>query len=312
MKKRLLSLLLCIVMVLGLFSVTASAETGTGGTATTTTTTVDFTAQKEGAFLFAPKFGVEVSSDLAESYGYTDSVTDGVSALDVLVKAHEAALGASFTKSTAKSYLDIGDTGFITQIFGEKTGNCGFTVNGEIPHNDVLADDTYAPGGKSYTGYTVTQAKINDGDAVEFFLYQDGDALDNYPLYKQNGKTVSSVSGKPGQTLELVVDGYCIGYYGFVPMQALEGAGQVDALEDAKLAWVTEDNGSAKLTDVSATAIGEDGKISVKLPDEEGTCYICPPKKSRTTMQRLSSCTFSRSWSTRTLLIPLRPTVRAI
>ena len=65
-----------------------------------TSVTVNFTSQAGGAFLHAPQFGVEVSSDLAESYGYTDQVTDGVSALDVLVKAHKIIYGSDFTKES--------------------------------------------------------------------------------------------------------------------------------------------------------------------------------------------------------------------
>ena len=95
MKKRILSLLLVFIMLLGTLPVSAMADEGTQEPVTPppTTVTVDFTAQAEGAFLCAPQFGVEVSSGLAESYGYTDQVTDGVSALDVLVKAHEVVFG---------------------------------------------------------------------------------------------------------------------------------------------------------------------------------------------------------------------------
>lgn len=80
MKKRLLSLLLILVLLLGLLPSAALAANSA---------TVDFTVQAAGAFLCAPQFKVEVDSNLAESYGYTDKVTNGVSALDVLVKAHE-------------------------------------------------------------------------------------------------------------------------------------------------------------------------------------------------------------------------------
>ena len=54
-----------------------------------------FTAQMAGGFLMAPQTGVEVTSNLAESYGFTDQVayTDAVSPLDVLVKAHELIFG---------------------------------------------------------------------------------------------------------------------------------------------------------------------------------------------------------------------------
>ena len=48
----------------------------------------DVYKRQENMFIMVPT-RVEVSSDLAERYGYADDVTDGVSALDVLVKYHE-------------------------------------------------------------------------------------------------------------------------------------------------------------------------------------------------------------------------------
>ena len=89
---RILVILIAVMMVFTMMPSMAFADVegnagaeATGVTSTPTTAKVNFTAQAAGAFLIAPQFGVEVSSDLAESYGYTDQVTDGVSALDVLV-----------------------------------------------------------------------------------------------------------------------------------------------------------------------------------------------------------------------------------
>ena len=48
---------------------------------------------------------MEVASNLAEKYGYTDTV-DGVSALDVLVKLHEYFFEDEF-KQAANSMNDI-------------------------------------------------------------------------------------------------------------------------------------------------------------------------------------------------------------
>lgn len=70
---RMLALLLSLMLLAGMLPTTASAADG----ASETTVTVDLTAQAEGAFLMAPQFDVAVSSNLAESYGYDDQVTDG-------------------------------------------------------------------------------------------------------------------------------------------------------------------------------------------------------------------------------------------
>ncbi len=241
------------------------------GAPVVSTAEVTIRSQAAGAYLHGFAEKQTVTSDLAEKYGYTDEV-DGVSALDVLVRAHELIFGKDFTEDTAKDHLVVGSTGSITTIFGEKTVNCGFTINGSVPHNDVLADDSYAPGGKSYTGYTVAQAEVSTGDVVDFFLYQDGYALDNYPIWEKDDTKLDSLTVKPKDTVNLTVMGYCIGYYGCVPMEALEDKGQVSALESAQLAWVDAENGT--LTDISGAVVAEDGTVSFTAPETEGTYYL--------------------------------------
>ena len=84
MKKRALSLLMSLVMLVSMLPTTAWAADETE-TTTPTKVNVDFTAQAAGGFLIPPQFNVEVFSDEAEKFGYkdnfTDSVTNGVSAL---------------------------------------------------------------------------------------------------------------------------------------------------------------------------------------------------------------------------------------
>ena len=236
-----------------------------------TTAEVTIRSQAAGAYLHGFAEKQTVASDLAEKYDFTDEV-DGVSALDVLVHAHELTYGEAFTKETAKDYLVVDGSGFITTIFGEKTVNCGFTINGSVPHNGVLADDTYAPGGKSYTGYTVAQAEVNTGNVVDFFLYQDNSALDNYPIWEKADAKLDSLTIKPKAAVNMTVMGYCIGYYGCVPMEALEANNLISALEGAQLAWVNAENGA--LTDISGAVVAEDGTVSFTAPETDGTYYL--------------------------------------
>ena len=235
------------------------------------TAEVTIRSQAAGAYLHGFAEKQTVASDLAGKYGFADEV-DGVSALDVLVRAHELTYGEAFTKETAKDFLVVGSTGFITTIFGEKTGNCGFTINGSVPHDGVLKDDSYAPGKKSYTGYTVAQAEVNTGDVVDFFLYQDNYALDNYPIWEKADAKLDSLTVKPKAAVNMTVMGYCIGYYGCVPMEALEANEQVSALEGAQLAWVNAENGA--LTDISGAVVAEDGTVSFTAPETDGTYYL--------------------------------------
>ena len=236
------------------------------------TATVTIRSQAEGVYLHGFAQPVEVASNLAESYGFTDQVTDGVSALDALVKAHEITFKDAFTKETVDEFLAVSDSGFVTKLFGETTSNCGFTINGETPHDGVLKDDSYAPGKKSYTGYTITQATVKNGDVVDFFLYQDSSALDNYPIWERNGAPLSSLTVKPEAKVDITVNGYWIGYYGCVPMAALAENGQIKALEDAQLAWVDAETGT--LTDIENAVVGEDGKVNFTAPAEAGAYYL--------------------------------------
>ena len=236
------------------------------------TATVTIRSQAEGVYLHGFAQPVEVASNLAESYGFTDQVTDGVSALDALVKAHEITFKDAFTKETVDEFLAVSDSGFVTKLFGETTSNCGFTINGETPHDGVLKDDSYAPGKKSYTGYTITQATVKNGDVVDFFLYQDSSALDNYPIWERNGAPLSSLTVKPEAKVDITVNGYWIGYYGCVPMAALAENGQIKALEDAQLAWVDAETGT--LTDIKNAVVGKDGKVNFTAPAEAGAYYL--------------------------------------
>ena len=236
-----------------------------------TTAEVTIRSQAAGAYLHGFAEKQTVASDLAEKYDFTDEV-DGVSALDVLVRAHELTFGDAFTKETAATYLVVDSSGFITTIFGEKTVNCGFTINGSVPHDGVLKDDSYAPGKKSYTGYTVAQAEVNTGNVVDFFLYQDNSALDNYPIWEKADAKLDSLTIKPKAAVNMTVMGYCIGYYGCVPMEALEANNQISALEGAQLAWVNAENGA--LTDISGAVVAEDGTVSFTAPETDGTYYL--------------------------------------
>ena len=96
MKKRITSLLLAFMMLVSLLPTAALASDGAKTPPAAATVSVNFTAQAEGAFRFAPQFGVEVSSREAENFGYTDSVTGGVSSTSqatVALKSRAAGQG---------------------------------------------------------------------------------------------------------------------------------------------------------------------------------------------------------------------------
>lgn len=202
MKKRMGSLLLAIVLLGALLPLPARA-------AGDQQAAVRFTAQAEGAFSCAPQFDAEVSAALAQTYGYTDSV-EGVSALDVLVKAHEVIFGTDFTPETAGEYLTV-ENGSVQRMFGVETSACGFAVNGGYP-NDGTASDY---GG--YNGTTVATQAVSDGDLVEFFQYQDTVSWsDRLAWFCAGGRAVSQLNAAPGESVSLTLKGISYAWEGYL------------------------------------------------------------------------------------------------
>ena len=255
------------MLVLGLLPTAALAENETSAaSAQETTATVNFTAQAEGAFLCAPQFNVEVSSQEAENFGYTDSVTDGVSALDVLVKAHETIYGDKFTADSKANYLEVSSSGFVTKVFRVETSANGFALNGISP-NDGTASSY---GG--YNGTTVTTQAVVNGDNLEFFAYQDDSYYsDELAWFSQNGLAVDTVTAKPSATVELVLKSstHMMGYL-YENADAMHAAGSIVA--GAQLAWVNTADGT--LTDIKGAVTDETGKVTLTMPDAEGTSYL--------------------------------------
>lgn len=98
---------------------------------------------------------LEVKSDMAEEYGYTDNVTDGISALDALVAAHIDKYGAD--KATINSKLTMAG-GNPTLMMGEAaaSGFSGFSVN-----------EGYVKDANGW-GAVVDSAEVKSGDRVDF------------------------------------------------------------------------------------------------------------------------------------------------
>lgn len=193
MKKRILSLLLTLVMVVSLIPTTVWADDSVQ---------VTFSAQKEGAFLFTRQ-SVTVTDGLAEEYGYDVSTEDhnsvaveGPTVFDAMVAVHKAKYGDAFTKETAKKYLDI-SKGTLRKAFEESATASSFFVNGEMPSDE------------NKMGYVADTSRLKAGDLVEFWFYQDTSYCDYYTYFTETSKTVPA--GEPF-TLKLM---------GFMAMSAM-------------------------------------------------------------------------------------------
>ena len=199
------------------------------------TATVSYTGQGGGDF-FATGVDVEIPSNLAERYGFTDNVDakTAVSALDVLVQAHIDCFGEDFTKASATNYLVVASSGWINKMFGETTSWIAILVNGSMPGNA-----------------TVNQAKVVDGDDVMFGIYQTA-GKDQYTyLADGDGKALDGQTLEAGKKYTLTVMG-----------KALYG-GTDGPVSGAKIYLVDTENSAL---DTTLGTTGSDGKCTVTIP----------------------------------------------
>ena len=224
---------------------------------TPTNTKVLVRAQDGGAWLHQPMVR-ELTGGEAEKYGYTDKV-EGVSALDALVVSHELTFGDDFTPETAKNFLEVGSSGFITKLYGTETSVCGFYVNAGYPN-----DGTKAPSGPGYNGTTVVNTKLKDGDVVDFFFYADGDAYSDYYTWIDVPETMVT-----GEAITVTVKGfYAVEGYRYKDAAELKAAAR--PLEGVGLAWVDADGYIKPIKDV---VTDKDGQATFTV-GSEATGYL--------------------------------------
>ena len=249
----------------GVWTFTVTAEDGTAVTYSVTVTVKEaktihatISMQAENMFIMVPT-RVEVSSDLAERYGYADDVTDGVSALDVLVKYHELTFGEDFTKDSKSDYLVVSN-GTITTVNGEKTSAFSFAVNGEFPCDKNGEYNTQY----GYTGYTISQTPVAEDGTVEFFFYQDTSMyMDYYTWFTDtDGNRLDTFTVQAGTDFTLGMDGYMYAYGGGLKPEDRVTHGAALDPEDIQICTVGEDG---TLTPVEGKTIGEDGQVTLSF-----------------------------------------------
>ena len=249
----------------GVWTFTVTAEDGTAVTYSVTVTVKEaktihatISMQAENMFIMVPT-RVEVSSDLAERYGYADDVTDGVSALDVLVKYHEITFGEDFTKDSKSDYLVVSN-GTITTVNGEKTSAFSFAVNGEFPCDKNGEYNTQY----GYTGYTISQTPVAEDGTVEFFFYQDTSMyMDYYTWFTDtDGNRLDTFTVQAGTDFTLGMDGYMYAYGGGLKPEDRVTHGAALDPEDIQICTVGEDGTP---TPVEGKVIGENGQVTLSF-----------------------------------------------
>ena len=222
-----------------------------------TTAEVTIRSQAAGAYLHGFAEKQTVASDLAEKYGFTDEV-DGVSALDVLVRAHELAFGKDFTKETAATYLVVGSSGWISTIFGTATDASGFYLNQGYPNDGTPA----SYGG--YNGTFTTNTKVNDGDVLDFYVMEDDETWSDYYTWLENvpDKMVD------GDKVTVTVKGFYAmsGYLHKTPADLKAAA---KPLKGVQLVWVNAATGAA--TPIDGAVTDENGKATFTVDGKAAT-----------------------------------------
>ena len=199
-------------------------------------------------------FDEKIASNLAESYGYRDLVEDGVSALDVLVRAHELVFFDQFTPENATDFLAISDANWVTKRMGEESLNLAILVNGK------------QAAGSDGKGLMVNQTKVVDGDYVTFGVYEDAAYyLDKYVwLETADGKPLTGQTFYANTDLDLVVKSNYAAY-----------GDPVEVVEGAQLA--TMDMKTGKIGPITGKISDKDGKISLHIPEElanKKSCFV--------------------------------------
>lgn len=216
--------------------------------------TVTFNFQQDGkqeAFGFDEK----VASNLAESYGYTDKVVGGVSALDVLVLAHKLVFFDQFTPESAKNFLDLGPTDWVIKYMGEESTNLTILVNGK------------QAAGSDGKGLMINQTEVTDGDYILFGVCEDtAYYLDRYVwLNTADGKPLSGQSLLANTDLDLVVMGSYATY-------GAEG-GPDAPVEGAQLAAM--DMVTGKIEPITGKVSDKDGKVTLHIPESMANKTVC-------------------------------------
>ena len=199
-------------------------------------------------------FDEKIASNLAESYGYRDLVEDGVSALDVLVHAHELVFFDQFTPENATDFLAISDANWVTKRMGEESLNLTILVNGK------------QAAGSDGKGLMINQTKVADGDYVTFGVCEDtAYYLDKYIwLETANGKPLTGQTFYANTDLDLVVKSNYAAY-----------GDPVEVVEGAQLA--TMDMKTGKISPITGKISDKDGKISLHIPEElanKKSCFV--------------------------------------
>ena len=172
---------------------------------------VRFGAQIDDEFLLMPSTTLRVAPGAAAEYGLMEAPDPSGCAvvLDALVEAHRHQFGPGFTPQTCSAYLQMKARHWLGKAFGRHAYYSGFTINGCYAYERGSA---YTRCG--YRGLPFDRARIQDGDALEVFAFQDSLGMDYYTYFTEDGERVSELALRTGEVARLSLEGLMYAYGG--------------------------------------------------------------------------------------------------
>lgn len=252
MMKKILALMFTTMLLLGCSIGISAAETPVSSTVI-----VSFSGTESLPNVYP--MHMSVSSDTAENFGFTDQVdpAKNASALDVMVAFHEWYFydeKTSFTKETAADFLEVSPEGWVSKAWTVASWNWCFSVNGSSPHGTDMS-------------YTVSQSVVDNGDVVDFFLYQDNMGYsDLYPWFLLNEERVTSIRVPVSSKIELGLGGF-----GFM-MHGADGDDVIlknlEEIKDAKIVCIDTN------TDSVVKTVNVTGKTAESFQMDKAGQYV--------------------------------------
>ncbi len=207
MKKRILSMLLVLVMIIGILPMSAAADQALPND----TVTVWFSAVdgKTGDFIVTRR-ELEVPAGTMEKYGWENAepghlvggqdhgVEAGeVTPMDALLAAHEEFYGAAFSPETKDNYIG-GSSFYVTKIFNRTSqGGISFAVNDRLPVGPVS------------DGFAANEYVLQEGDELVWYVYGSDMFDDHYSYFvNEDGDSVRELGVIAGEEFTLSLEAF--------------------------------------------------------------------------------------------------------
>lgn len=271
---KILSVFLSVLMMSGVLCLFSFAS---DDSVTVYFSAVDQSSSYENGVIMAEK-EITVSKGDAVKYGYKNAASDHngnevdyVTALDAIADASYLVYGS---EDGVKNSLTV-SSGYMSKAFSSY-GPWMITVNGSMPHDDILLS-------WGYTGYSVDEMEIKNGDHINLSVYYDKTGYSDYITSVEAPENV-----KAG-------DGFKVKVTGYSSYVAMSGD---DAVKSAT--YPVDGVEIYKITDGKSALLGKtdsNGELTVKTSKKDTENYIIMAKGSASATADGSSTAVSNSFA---------------